>query len=325
MFSSAAQSCTRTQPPSARQRFQVSICTSGCAAVIFTWLLQLGLQCLPCNSEGCTVAARILRIHPKLDGFEDIALIALVVVLVSWSIRSALCQRDGNVSNAELRGAASGENGPTSDSNTSSKVLSHSSCYCSPDLVIKQSPLIIGQDLRGRVSKDTEDNGFPFARGGTSNIFRGHFLSHGGQRIPVALKIFWRSDERSKRRLHCEAELWARLNHKNVVAFLGIAYDIAPSPVLVSPLYPLGDIEMFLSKHPEANRPEIVLGVALGLAYLHGENVVHGDLKPQNVLVDEDGTPKICDFGISKIMNRRGFTTDSVGTLLIWLPSCSSP
>ncbi|KAJ7040829.1 kinase-like domain-containing protein [Mycena alexandri] len=130
----------------------------------------------------------------------------------------------------------------------------------------------------------------------------------------VALKIFWRSDERSKRRLHCEAELWARLNHKNVVPFLGIAYDIAPSPVLVSPLYLLGDIEMFLSKHPEANRPEIVVGVALGLAYLHGKDVVHGDLKPQNVLIDEDGTPKICDFGISKIMNHRGFTTDSVGT-----------
>ncbi|KAJ7768400.1 kinase-like domain-containing protein [Mycena metata] len=191
---------------------------------------------------------------------------------------------------------------------------------CSADLIINQNPPIIGQDLRGRVFKDTEDSGFPFATGGTSNIFRGHFLSHGGGRISVALKIFWRSDEKSKRRLHCEAELWARLNHKNVVPFLGIAYDIAPSPILVSPLYPLGDMEMFLSKHPEANRPEIVLGVASGLNYLHGENVVHGDLKPQNVLVDEDGTPKICDFGISKIMNRRGFTTDSVGTLLYMAP-----
>jgi serine/threonine protein kinase len=34
----------------------------------------------------------------------------------------------------------------------------------------------------------------------------------------------------------------------------------------------------------------------------------------QNVLVDKRGVPHICDFGISKILNRRGFTTSSVGT-----------
>ncbi|KAJ7040824.1 kinase-like domain-containing protein [Mycena alexandri] len=121
-------------------------------------------------------------------------------------------------------------------------------------------------------------------------------------------------------RLKREAEIWAQLNHKNVVPFLGMAHGIG-GPVLVSPLYELGNIGMFLSKRPEANRSDIVLGIAAGLEYLHAHEVVHGDLKLQNVLVDDSGTPFICDFGISKIINRHGFTTVGVGTLPYMAPS----
>ncbi|KAJ7040822.1 kinase-like domain-containing protein, partial [Mycena alexandri] len=117
-----------------------------------------------------------------------------------------------------------------------------------------------------------------------------------------------------------EAELWAQLKHVHLVPFLGISTNIGPCPFLISPFYPLGHIGTFLSKRPNANRPNIVLGVASGLEYLHAHEVVHGDLKVQNVLVDESGTPFICDFGISKIINRRGFTTDSVGTLSYMAP-----
>ncbi|KAJ7231804.1 kinase-like domain-containing protein, partial [Mycena rebaudengoi] len=55
-------------------------------------------------------------------------------------------------------------------------------------------------------------------------------------------------------------------------------------------------------------------GVASGLQFLHANNIIHGDLKVQNVLVDKRGVPCICDFGVSKIVSRRGFTTSNVGT-----------
>ncbi|KAJ7432908.1 kinase-like domain-containing protein [Mycena galericulata] len=137
------------------------------------------------------------------------------------------------------------------------------------------------------------------------------------------------------RRLNREADVWARLKHPNLVPFYGIANDrdIAPWPVLVSPFYEHGHVGQYLGKHPEANRQYIVLGVAAGLVYLHANDVVHGDLKvvrtssvtsgdsrhliamvQQNVLVDKRRIPRICDFGISKLINRRGFTTTSVGT-----------
>ncbi|KAJ7888281.1 kinase-like domain-containing protein [Mycena leptocephala] len=119
-----------------------------------------------------------------------------------------------------------------------------------------------------------------------------------------------------------EAEVWARLKHENLVPFFGVANDgsVAPWPVLVSPFFELGHIGAFLRKHPAASKRLYVLGVALGLEYLHANDVVHGDLKVQNVLMDEAGIPYICDFGISKIINRRGFTTASVGTLPYMAP-----
>ncbi|KAJ7512057.1 kinase-like domain-containing protein [Mycena galericulata] len=135
------------------------------------------------------------------------------------------------------------------------------------------------------------------------------------------------------RRLNREADVWARLKHPNLVPFYGIANDIAPWPVLVSPFYGHGHVGEYLGTHPEANRQYIALGVAAGLVYLHANDVVHGDLKvvrtssvpsgdspclvsmvQQNVLVDKRGIPRICDFGISKVINCRGFTTASVGT-----------
>ncbi|KAJ7935082.1 kinase-like domain-containing protein, partial [Mycena leptocephala] len=121
-------------------------------------------------------------------------------------------------------------------------------------------------------------------------------------------------------RIKREASIWALLEHKNLVPFIGVCDDIAPYPVLISPLYQLGDIEAFLRKNPTADRPDMVLGVVSGLEYLHDHGVVHGDLKPSNVLVDEHFVPHICDFGISKILNHPGFTTASLGTFAYMAP-----
>ncbi|KAJ7139511.1 kinase-like domain-containing protein [Mycena epipterygia] len=177
------------------------------------------------------------------------------------------------------------------------------------------------QDLRGRIVQDDQ---YPFARGANSNIYRGHLTWRNGRSTRVAIKMIqYDHDMQSNaalRRLKREAEVWGRLKHKNLVPFFGISNDIAPGPVLISPFYQLGHVGSFLRNHPEANRPNIILGVALGLEYLHARDIVHGDLKVQNVLVDEQWTPLICDFGISKIINIRGFTTASVGTVPYMAP-----
>ncbi|KAJ7111876.1 kinase-like domain-containing protein [Mycena epipterygia] len=174
-----------------------------------------------------------------------------------------------------------------------------------------------GRDLKGRV---TQDDQYPFAGGGNSNIYRGKLTRSDGRKIRVAIKMIRMSDDGSGqlehilRHLKREVDVWSRIKHNNVLPFIGVCDDIAPSPVLISPFYKFGHVATYLRKHPEANREELVHGVASGLQFLHDNDIIHGDLKVQNVLVDKRGTPCICDFGLAKVINRRGFTTSSVGT-----------
>lgn len=65
----------------------------------------------------------------------------------------------------------------------------------------------------------------------------------------------------------------------------------------------------YLVDHPETDRPKIVLGVAYGLQYLHEHDVIHGDLKPHNIIMDDTDVACLCDFGRSKIIGHKGYTT----------------
>jgi len=94
--------------------------------------------------------------------------------------------------------------------------------------------------------------------------------------------------------------------------FLGLCHDVGPSPAMISPLYKNGDVNQYLVQNPQADRQAIVLGVARGLEYLHAQNVIHGDIKGHNVLVADDGTPRLSDFGRSKLIEHRGFTTATI-------------
>ncbi|KAF7343889.1 TKL/TKL-ccin protein kinase [Mycena venus] len=188
-------------------------------------------------------------------------------------------------------------------------------------------PAILGRDLAGKV---TQDDQYPFAGGGNSNLYRGKLICTDGRKIRVAIKLIRLPDggsgqmENILRRLKREVDVWSRLNHKNVLPFIGICEDIAPWPVLISPYYKFGHVGTYLKKHPSINRRDLVTGVACGLQYLHAHDIVHGDLKVPNVLVDKRGAPCICDFGISKILNHQGFTTASVGTVPYMAPELFS-
>ncbi|KAF7337069.1 TKL/TKL-ccin protein kinase [Mycena venus] len=164
-------------------------------------------------------------------------------------------------------------------------------------------------DLKGRVTRDDQ---YPFASGGDSNIYRGTLNQPDGREIRVAIKMVRMPDDLDQaedfiKKFRREVHVWSPLKHKNILPLIGVCEDLTPLPVLISPFCEFGHIGTYLRKHPEINRQELVLGVALGLEFLHANDIVHGDLKPQNVLVDKQGTARICDFGISKILNRSGF------------------
>jgi len=123
------------------------------------------------------------------------------------------------------------------------------------------------------------------------------------------------------RKFDREARIWTMLRHPNVLPFYGVV-ERSKKKYLVSPWVAGGDLHNFLSarsKHlalPVAQQMELpnhdvyvnfdeldmIYGIAKGIAYLHAhpENIIHGDLKPQNILLGHAIQPLICDFGMTK-------------------------
>jgi len=167
--------------------------------------------------------------------------------------------------------------------------------------------------LTGQVKK-TEP--YCFATGGFSEIYRGLWtdpVTNKVTRVAIKLLTGVHTDPivlgRVKSRLVRETKVWWCLDHENIVPFLGVCHNLGPSPAMISRLYDNGDVHSYLVKTPAVDRLVIIKGIANGLKYLHSKKVVHGDLKGHNVLIADDGTPQLADFGRSKLIEHRGFTT----------------
>ncbi|KAG6846373.1 hypothetical protein H0H93_014379, partial [Arthromyces matolae] len=65
-----------------------------------------------------------------------------------------------------------------------------------------------------------------------------------------------------------------------------------------------GDIRKYLEHYTDSNRVSLALDVARGLEFLHSNGVVHGDLKGENVLVNDTGRACLADFGLSSISDK---------------------
>jgi len=169
------------------------------------------------------------------------------------------------------------------------------------------------KDLSGQVTTEK----YRFVVGGFADIFRGEWKdpSTSGKVVQVAVKMLRgvhnmepESLEVFNRHLNRETRVWHRLSDSNILPFFGLCYDLDPCPSMISPRYDNGDVLKYLVKKPKEDRLKIVIGVARGLKYLHASDVIHGDLKGRNILIDDDGCPRLCDFGQSKLIGIAGFT-----------------
>ena len=107
------------------------------------------------------------------------------------------------------------------------------------------------------------------------------------------------------------------LAHPNITQL----YDYGESdgrPYMVLEYVPGGTLEDRLRDRkplPDDETRAIAAGIAAGLAHAHARGVVHRDLKPANVLFDEEGRPKLADFGIARMAAGEGTLTEA-GTVL---------
>ncbi|KAG2818354.1 hypothetical protein PC129_g11146 [Phytophthora cactorum] len=119
-------------------------------------------------------------------------------------------------------------------------------------------------------------------------------------------------DENRRIQFRREADLWFTLNHSNLIKLYGACYE-GPQPFFVCERATRQTLTDYL-KPENGRRRELwfrLLQAALGIEHLHDHNIVHGDLKNDNILVCEGGAAKIADFGLSVL----GTTSKSKETL----------
>ncbi|XP_074372280.1 serine/threonine-protein kinase BIK1-like [Apium graveolens] len=151
--------------------------------------------------------------------------------------------------------------------------------------------------------------------GGSGDVFKGWIdLStmtaakpKGG--YPVAVKRLKKERLQGREEWMTELSFLKRLNHPNVVKIIGYCCNCSEDDhsILVLEYMSKGSLEAFLleGRDDDLNwrtRLKIAVGSAKGLEYLHGTSspVIHRDMKSSNILLDNDYTPKISDFGLAK-------------------------
>lgn len=132
--------------------------------------------------------------------------------------------------------------------------------------------------------------------GGTAQVYAAVRRTDGEK---VAVKVPLRADEATGRCFLKEISLWKGLVHKNIVRIWSV--NILPVPYVEMEFLDQSLADLAKPLQPQ-KACRIAAGVAEGLAYAHARGVVHRDLKPGNILLTADGTPKIVDWGLGRVL-----------------------
>ncbi|MED6192853.1 hypothetical protein PIB30_013953 [Stylosanthes scabra] len=152
-------------------------------------------------------------------------------------------------------------------------------------------------------------NGFDesnlLGKGSFGSVFKG-LLSNG---MVVAVKVFNLDLELGSKSFSVECEAMRNLRHRNLIKVIDCCSSI-DYKLLVMEFMPNGSLERWLYSHNYCldflQRLNIMIDVASALEYLHhgaSPKVVHCDVKPSNVLLDEDMVAHVSDFGIAKLLD----------------------
>ncbi|CAJ2674646.1 unnamed protein product [Trifolium pratense] len=153
-------------------------------------------------------------------------------------------------------------------------------------------------------------NGFKekLGEGAHGTVFKGKLSSE----ILVAVKMLNNKEGEGKEFIN-EVGIMGKIHHINVVRLLGFCAD-GIHRALVYNLFPNGSLQSFI--FPPDNKDnfigwaklqQIAIGIAKGIEYLHqgcNRPIIHFDINPHNVLLDDSFTPKISDFGLAKLCSK---------------------
>jgi len=139
----------------------------------------------------------------------------------------------------------------------------------------------------------------------------------------VAIKILkddYLEDEDFRRRFHAESQAVAMLSHPNIVSVYDVATSISmEADYIVMELIEGITLKQYMEKKGVLNWKETLhfaMQIAKALDHAHGRGVVHRDIKPHNVMVLKNGSVKVADFGIARLMSKGDtLTKEALGSV----------
>src|ERR1700759_1663278 len=167
------------------------------------------------------------------------------------------------------------------------------------------SSQMIGTTLSGRYRLEAK-----LGSGGMSTVY---LAKDGPLDRPVAVKVMHREmseQEDQLERFRQEARAVAKISHPNVVSVIDAGED-GGFPYIVFEYVEGETLKQRISRVGALDIQEAIayaIEIARGLGIAHGRNLVHRDIKPQNVLIDDEGRAKLTDFGISRQLEQDGMT-----------------
>ena len=166
---------------------------------------------------------------------------------------------------------------------------------------------LVGTQLSGRYRLDEK-----IGAGGMSTVYRARDMT---LERDVAVKLMHReiaADSDHLERFRREARAVAQLSHPYLVSVIDAGEDEG-RPYIVFEYVEgetLKDRIRRMGRLPVAEAVAYAVEIARALAYAHQRHIVHRDVKPQNVLIDAEGSAKVTDFGIARSLDQEGLTAD---------------
>ncbi|KAG8902678.1 hypothetical protein FRB99_004267 [Tulasnella sp. 403] len=147
-----------------------------------------------------------------------------------------------------------------------------------------------------RIKKRVQVDKTACSIGGSCRVYRGR-NSYLGE---VALKLLTSFPEGGKEILVAEITTWKALSHPHILQFYGL-HKQKDRLYMVSPWAENGSLSSYLKENPDEDRIRFIRETAAALHYLFEENIIHGDIKGNNILVSATTHALLCDFGLSRL------------------------
>ncbi|KAG4394477.1 hypothetical protein AAZX31_20G041600 [Glycine max] len=125
------------------------------------------------------------------------------------------------------------------------------------------------------------------------------------RQVKIVVKKYQVTTSHQEKILKSEVQLFISARHKNVVMLLGLCTNKSQLMIVYEQVCN-GSLEQYLTRGSFQSltwkqRLKVAMGTARGLKYLHGNNIIHGNIKPSNILLTHDFEPRIGDFDFGKV------------------------